>query len=210
MTDSTNTTAPFSASSSAGRDLARIVRINEEIKSIVAVAFKINIMALNAIFLAKRAGTTALGFGVLSNELRVFSQDLKTSMGGLSEVIHRAVTEVSVVLQDQRSIRLLAKAEADSGGNTQVRAALQAREDKMAAHQLSLASLRRQLKQVLENVAQLVELGGVLAKSAKIEAAYGQGFSAALSQVSGEFDGVVEEIRQSLANLNKSEFFAKR
>jgi len=57
---------------SAGQDLVRIVQINEEIKSIVAVAFKINIMALNAIFLAKRAGTTALGFGVLSNELRVF------------------------------------------------------------------------------------------------------------------------------------------
>ena len=36
----------------AGVDLLRIVRINEEIKSVVNVAFKINIMALNAIFLA--------------------------------------------------------------------------------------------------------------------------------------------------------------
>ena len=31
-------------------------------------------MALNAIFLAKRAGNAALGFGVLSNELRRFAQ----------------------------------------------------------------------------------------------------------------------------------------
>jgi len=52
-----------------GRELRRIVRTNEEIKSVVATAFKINLMAMNAIFLAKRAGQTALGFGVLSNEL---------------------------------------------------------------------------------------------------------------------------------------------
>jgi len=49
--------------------------------------------------------------------------------------------------------------------------------------------------------------GGVLAKSAKIEAAYGQGFAASLAQVSGEFDGVVEEIRGSLESLRRSAFF---
>lgn len=36
----------------AGSELRRIVLINEEIKSIVATAFKINLMAMNAIFLA--------------------------------------------------------------------------------------------------------------------------------------------------------------
>ena len=55
------TTLPeASADAGAGADLLRIVRINEEIKSVVGIAFRINIMALNAIFLAKRAGTTAL------------------------------------------------------------------------------------------------------------------------------------------------------
>ncbi len=199
-----------SRASTAGQDLVRIVRINEEIKSIVAVAFKINIMALNAIFLAKRAGTTALGFGVLSNELRVFSQDLKSAMGGLSGVIHEAVTEVSVVLKDQRLISLLNRAQEESGGNARVAAALELRQKQMVEHQSQLRAHRRQLKMVMENVAQLVELGGVLAKSAKIEAAYGQGFSNALGQVSGEFDGVVEDIRHSLVNLNKSEFFLQR
>ena len=37
-------------------ELAGIVLVNEEIKAIVATAFRINLMALNAIFLAKRAG----------------------------------------------------------------------------------------------------------------------------------------------------------
>jgi len=187
-------------------DLLRIVRINEEIKAVVGVTFKINIMALNAIFLAKRAGTAALGFGVLSNELRVFSQDLRTCMGALSGLIHRCVTEVSVVLQDIRHTRLLREAVAGSS-RPELTALVRRRELANGEHQARLASLRRQLQRALEDAFQLVELGGVLAKSAKIEAAYGQGFAGALAQVSGEFDGIVEEIRSSLQALQRSEFF---
>jgi methyl-accepting chemotaxis protein len=187
-------------------DLLRIVRINEEIKAVVGVAFKINIMALNAIFLAKRAGTAALGFGVLSNELRVFSQDLRTCMGALSSLIHRCVTEVSVVLQDIRHTRLMHQAVAGSS-RLDLAAVVRRREQANGEHQTRLASLRRQLKRALEDAFQLVELGGVLAKSAKIEAAYGQAYAASLAQVSGEFDGIVEEIRNSLLALQRSEFF---
>jgi len=190
----------------AGTDLLRIVRINEEIKAVVGVAFKINIMALNAIFLAKRAGTAALGFGVLSNELRVFSQDLRTCMGGLSVLIHRCVNDVSVVLQDIRHTRMLREAVAGSS-RPALAAAVRRREVANGEHQAHLAGLRRQLQRALEDAAQLVELGGVLAKTAKIEAAYGQAYAASLAQVSGEFDGVVEEIRNSLQALQRSEFF---
>lgn len=190
----------------AGTDLLRIIRINEEIKAVVGVAFKINIMALNAIFLAKRAGTAALGFGVLSNELRVFSQDLRTCMGGLNVLIHRCVNDVSVVLQDIRHTRLLRQAVSGSS-RPALAATVRRRESANNEHQAHLASLRRQLRRALEDAAQLVELGGVLAKTAKIEAAYGQAYAASLAQVSGEFDGIVEEIRNSLLALQRSEFF---
>jgi hypothetical protein len=190
----------------AGADLLRIVRINEEIKTVVGVAFQINIMALNAIFLAKRAGTAALGFGVLSNELRTFSQDLRSCMGALTVLIHRCVNEVSVVLQDIQHSRLLNEAVSLSArpGLSHV---ISRREKENVVHQERLAALRRQLLRALEDAFQLVELGGVLAKSAKIEAAYGQSFAGSLAQVSGEFDGVVEEIRNSLLTLRHSEFF---
>lgn len=190
----------------AGADLLRIVRINEEIKAVVRVSLRINIMALNAIFLAKRAGTAALGFGVLSNELRVFSQDLRSSMGALGELIHRCVTEVSVVLQDIRHLRLL-EAAAGTSPVPALAAVVRRREALGAEHRERLAGLRRQLQRALEDAFQLVELGGVLAKSAKIEAAYGQSFALPLAQVSGEFDGVVEEIRSSLQALQRSDFF---
>ncbi|HMT79796.1 MAG TPA: methyl-accepting chemotaxis protein [Azonexus sp.] len=204
MSTALSTTA--SKAPQAGVDLLRIVRINEEIKLVVGVAFKINIMALNAIFLAKRAGTAARGFGVLSNELRVFSQDLRDCMGSLTSLIHGCVNEVSLVLQDIRHTRLLRQA-AQMSPESQAVAVLAARELKNARQVQKMASLRKQLKRALEDAFQMVELGGVLAKSAKIEAAYGQSFAVPLAQVSGEFDTIVEEIRASLESLRRSAFF---
>jgi len=203
--------APLAAGSErSSLDLLRIVRINEQIKAVVAVAFKINIMALNAIFLAKRAGSAALGFGVLSNELRVFSRDLRTQMESLRQLIHSSVIEVSRLLQHSRYSRLLEAGAALSGGNARLAEVLKRREKESAQRIERLAKLRRDLKLSLEDAFQLVELGGVLAKSAKIEAAYGQSFASSLAQVSGEFDGIVEEIRVSLESLKKSNFFGGR
>ncbi|MEY2631713.1 MAG: hypothetical protein RIR00_367 [Pseudomonadota bacterium] len=195
--------------SGAGADLLRIVRINEEIKSVVSVAFKINIMAMNAIFLAKRAGNAALGFGVLSNELRVFSHNLRASMEALTKLIHRSVTEVSVLLQDQRFNRLLDSTASQCGDHPRLKKVMDARQRDAELHNEKLSALRRELRLAIESAFQLVELGGVLAKSAKIEAAYGQNFAASLTQVSGEFDGIVEEIRVSLESLRKSAFFSR-
>jgi hypothetical protein len=84
---------------------------------------------------------------------------------------------------------------------------LAAREVENDRHSARLLSLRKQLKRALEDAFQMVELGGVLAKSAKIEAAYGQSFAVPLAQVSGEFDEIVEEIRGSLEALRRSAFF---
>ena len=125
----------------AGVDLLRIVRINEEIKSVVNVAFKINIMALNAIFLAKRAGTAARGFGVLSNELRVFSQDLRDCMLALTGLVHGCVNDVSLMLQDIRHTRLLRQAVALSK-DAQMASVLARRETENERHAASLASQR--------------------------------------------------------------------
>lgn len=191
----------------AALDLLHIVRINEESKAVVAVAFKINIMALNAIFLAKRAGTAALGFGVLSNELRSFSSQLRETMLSLNGLIHSSVEEVSVLLQDARYNVVLRSAIALVPANIRLQAVLGRREQRTEEYRNKLSTLRRALRSSVEDAYRLVELGGVLAKSAKIEAAYGAGFSASLAQVSGEFDGIVEEIRGSLDILRKSSFF---
>ncbi|WP_374485809.1 chemotaxis protein [Zoogloea sp.] len=185
-------------------ELARIVRVNEEIKAVVATAFRINLMALNAIFLAKRAGNAALGFGVLSNELRRFAQDLTRHMASLREMTSGSVGSVTGVVQQQRIARILADALKLSGeGVPGAREARRRGAARLAEQQSRLRGLDLRLRAAVEETQQLVELGGVLARSAKIEAAYGGGFSAALMQVSTDFAEVIAQIKRSLEVLGK-------
>ena len=185
-------------------ELAGIVLVNEEIKAIVATAFRINLMALNAIFLAKRAGNAALGFGVLSNELRRFAQDLTRRMSSLRDMTSGSVGSVTGVVQQQRSTAILAEAIRLSGeGVPGVREARKRGALRLAEQQASLRALDMRLRAAVEETQQLVELGGVLARSAKIEAAYGGGFSPALMQVSTDFAEVIAQIKRSLEVLGK-------
>jgi len=186
-------------------ELVRIVCVNEEIKAIVTTAFRINLMALNAIFLAKRAGRAALGFGVLSNELRRFAQDLTQAMGALREMTAGSVGTVTALMQQQRRNAILyAAGEACQGRLVPGMAgATQRGEGRLRERLGRMKELDKQLREALADAAQLVELGGVLARSARIEAAYGGRYSVALMQVSSDFAGIISQIKQSLENLSR-------
>jgi hypothetical protein len=201
------------SSAEAGRELRRIVRINEEIKIVVATAFKINLMAMNAIFLAKRAGQSALGFGVLSNELRRFASDLQQQMAGLREATYGSVATVTAMLKQSRISRLLerARTEAQGEGKDLIQSLANRRDEStLAQSDEQMALLNRRLSHMIADTAQLVELGSVLARSAKIEAAYGGAFSVSLMQVSSDFETTIGDIQRSFENLtkNQSEDFA--
>jgi methyl-accepting chemotaxis protein len=193
-------------SQDSGRELRRIVRINEEIKIVVKTAYRINLMAMNAIFLAKRAGQSALGFGVLSNELRRFATDLEQQMITLGQATGGSVATVTAMVQEARIIRVLERARKLSNGKGKeiIDEFLRRRQDTVLSdRQDQVAALNRNLAMMIESTSRLVEMGGVLARSAKIEAAYGGGFSQSLKQVSSDFEGTIGEIRKSLDSLSK-------
>ncbi|HLA35772.1 MAG TPA: chemotaxis protein [Rhodocyclaceae bacterium] len=198
--------ADLRISGETGQELRRIVRINEEIKRVVNTAFKINLMAMNAIFLAKRAGQSALGFGVLSNELRRFATDLQQQMATLRETTYGSVSIVTALVKQMRISRILERTRkiSQGGGKTMVEALMRTREmSSLAQGQEQMNALNRRLSQMIADTAQLVELGSVLARSAKIEAAYGGSFSASLMQVSSDFEKTIGEIQRSLESLTK-------
>ncbi|MDO8932638.1 MAG: chemotaxis protein [Rhodocyclaceae bacterium] len=190
----------------SGRELRRIVRINEEIKIVVKTAYRINLMAMNAIFLAKRAGQSALGFGVLSNELRRFATDLEQQMIALGQATGGSVVTVTAMVKEARIVSVLerARAQSDGVGREIIDEFLRRRRTTtLTDRQDQVAALNRNLSMMIESTASLVEMGGVLARSAKIEAAYGGGFSQSLKQVSSDFEGTIGEIRKSLDSLGK-------
>lgn len=189
-----------------GGELRRIVRINEEIKSVVATAFKINLMAMNAIFLAKRAGQAALGFSVLSNELRRFAADLQRQMEVLRAMTYDSVASVTALVKHGRINRMIGRLRAETGGEAGQAVAryLQDRPSvDDAEREAVVEGQNRRLNQTIADTAQLVELGSVLARSAKIEAAYGGSFAPALMQVSSDFERIIADIQQSLTQLSR-------
>lgn len=190
----------------AAQELRRIVGINEAIKAIVTTAFKINLMALNAIFLAKKAGRAALGFGVLSNELRGFSVDLGKQMADLRSLTSGSVKIVTDGVMQTRRSRILDRTDRESKGRAREllhRAAADREEANLRRHGENLRALNRGLTLRLADTWRLVELGSVLARSAKIEAAYGGSFSAPLMQVSSDFEQTIGQIRAALELLRK-------
>lgn len=190
----------------AGQELRRIVRISEEIKRVVATAFKINLMAMNAIFLAKRAGQSALGFGVLSNELRRFATDLQTQMESLREMTYGSTSTVTALLKQarvNRSLELTLKTSKGEGRRIVEQMLRERHAESLADRQAQMHGVSRRLRAMIDSTAQLVELGSVLARSAKIEAAYGGSFSAALMQVSSDFEHTIAEIHRSLEQLSR-------
>ena len=190
----------------SGRELRRIVRINEEIKTVVKTAYRINLMAMNAIFLAKRAGQSALGFGVLSNELRRFATDLEKQMLDLGQATGGSVATVTAMVKEARIVNVMerARAQSDGAGREIIDEFLRRRRTTtLSDRQDQVAALNRNLSMMIESTSRLVEMGGVLARSAKIEAAYGGGFSQSLKQVSSDFEDTIGEIRKSLDSLGK-------
>lgn len=191
-----------------GRELRRIVRTNEEIKTVVTRASRINLMAMNAIFLAKRAGQSALGFGVLSNELRRFAIDLQKQMTQLREMTYGSVGTVTALVKQARINRALDRTRKDStgAGRKLIDDFMRGRHGQAnTRHREQIGALNRRLTQMIADTMQLVELGSVLARSAKIEAAYGGPFSTALMQVSSDFERTIGEIQHSLESLSKQQ-----
>ena len=179
--------------------LLRVVGINERIKGIAATAFQVNMMALNAILLARRAGRMALGFSVLSNELRDFIRRIEGAMGRLTELTQETVRDVSQQARQAQIQRSLRSAEVqlarhDHADPSALNQVLASRTRLAGLGTERAAALRKSMLSTLDDAWQLGQHGQVLARTARIEATYGGEFAGALTQVALDFDATIHEI----------------
>ena len=91
MVDVTSNTA------SQTSDLHRVVKANEDIKKVIRISSGVNLVALNAMLIAKRSGEKSRGFAVVSSELRVFSRKLEGAMTGLGALIFELVRDAAAM-----------------------------------------------------------------------------------------------------------------
>lgn len=177
----------------AQNDLARIVRINEQIKGVVRLARAINILALNAIIVSRRAGQVARSFGVISNELRIFSRELTQTMASLRQISYATVGRVSRYERYRRIHELM------NLTNLNVKTDLMSKQ--LTISNKRIKELRQdvfngydELTVFLDEAAQSGRFGTVISRSLKIEAAYGGTFSQSLMLVAQQFDSYIESI----------------
>lgn len=194
------------AGASVSGGLRHIVAVNEQIKSVIAMAFTVQAMSLNAILLSRRAGDVARGFGVLSGELRRFALELSASMVDLRVLTGRSVATVTSLVKQARMASILHRIDVGSGPAATAVNEVRCRHDRLVEGQARvLADVRRQLGLRLEALASAVMFGSVLARSARIEGAYGGAFAPQLTQVSDEFARTITAIGQALDGLRKAQ-----
>ncbi|TXI93551.1 MAG: hypothetical protein E6Q34_05425 [Burkholderiaceae bacterium] len=173
-------------------DLALSVSINHGLKQVIDISHQINLVAMNAILVAKRAGQQSSGFKVVAMELRVFSQKMEEIMFRLGELIFQLVKRIADLRKLQRILSLLQSTIRKSeGAATQLSQSLQSK----SAQYERLNELVNQEWERLQNEVKrslnLCSSGAMLSHNARIEAAYGGTMLADMQQVAGRIEEIM-------------------
>ncbi|QZA81593.1 hypothetical protein [Deefgea piscis] len=163
--------------------LQQSVLIHEEVKKVVVSCFEINLMGLNAIILAKKAGVHARGFGVISGELRSLSLALQAEMHRLGLLAQELLNSATTRLQAERRLARLTDAAAFSAEVAELLApAMEKTRNKMVVFKEG-----SKFGECLDDAYQTCTFGLVLARSARIESAYSGELRTILAELSEEF-----------------------
>ena len=163
--------------------LQQSVLIHEEVKVVVVSCFEINLMGLNAIILAKKAGVHARGFGVISGELRSLSLALQAEMHRLGLLAQELLNLATTRLQAERRLARLSDAAAFSAEVAELLApAMEKTRSKMVVFKGG-----SKFGECLDDAYQTCTFGLVLARSARIESAYSGELRTILAELSEEF-----------------------
>lgn len=191
-----------SNTASQASDLSRVVKANEDIKKVIRISSGVNLVALNAMLIAKRSGEKSRGFAVVSSELRVFSRNLEGAMTGLGALIFELVRDAAAMRKQYHERRHLLNIHTRGQQTRELMEPVLARMDERMHKTVGeIGRDWHQLRLQLNRVLQLCETGGSLSRSAKIEAVYGGDMSATLKQVANQIEETVNEIFSTLKLL---------
>lgn len=183
-------------------DLRRVVKANEDIKKVIRTSSWVNLVAINAMLIAKRSGERSSGFSVMSSELRVFSHKLEGTLTGLGNLIFGLVRDAAAMQKQCHEWNHL-RATMAHGPLMQERVepTLKNKEEIINEIRKAIRQDWRNLQLQLNCILQLCETGGFLSRSAKIEAVYGGEMSVTLKQVANKIEETVNEIISTLQLL---------
>ena len=181
------------------RVLEGVVGLQDVIRAISASVRQVNLVALNAIVLTESQQEGGRGFALVAQEMRALSGRLESEMSTLLSTSVAAVRTAAQLLSATRRRRLLA---------TCIRLAPQAaaRLDVEGPVRAARARVREAQAEVRKCLVETTKLGlmlTVVARFARLEAAYGDGIAEQLAVVSDDFARASANISGSLVSLSE-------
>lgn len=180
--------------------LSHTVSINESLKAIIAVADEIDLVAINAVLVAKRAGALSAGFHVVAVELRLFSNRVEQSMSLIGELINGLVRRIAELSKQDRRLRIWLAASARMGGGLD--ATLAVKQGQLSALADASHSDWQQLRLEIRGALSLCRYGIMLSNNGRIEASYGGTLLPEMSNIVGRIEDIVGQAVSSLKQLN--------
>ncbi len=173
-------------------DLALSVSINHGLKQVIDISHQINLVAMNAILVAKRAGQQSSGFKVVAMELRVFSQKMEEMMSRLGEMIFHLVKRIADLRKLQRNVHLLGSAiKKSAAAAMQLEQSFQLKNEQYAHLSERVNQEWEKLESEVKRSLNLCSSGAMLSHNARIEAAYGGTMLADMQQVAGRIEEIM-------------------
>jgi hypothetical protein len=173
--------------------LSELCRASE---NVLGCAFQLHILGLNARVMAARLGVEARGFATLSTEWVALGRKLDEQMHQLEAVSERLVRIIGGQSVLRRRQQLLAACDPDERVPALRRDLQQAK---------GLRAERLALRQLVSDAQRACTFGLVIARSAKIEAAWSHAARQALSNLALEFEVQLSTILPSLRRLSALE-----
>ncbi|MDI1279044.1 methyl-accepting chemotaxis protein [Methylobacter sp.] len=174
--------------------------ICEDIKLIIEIPFKTNLIAINAMLITRRAGIKSRGFSIIALELRLLSGRLRELMNEVSNVIALMIYDVVILCKTQRMMGYLQRA-LSGDQYAIIDSAISRKQADMNKLNQGIEEDLSSLLTTLENAYELCKTSEALSRNAKIEAAYGQELSGELKLVSERIETTMDEITASLKTL---------
>jgi hypothetical protein len=183
-------------------DLA--VSINEGLKNVITISSQINIVAMNAILVAKRAGQQSAGFRIVAMELRLFSQKIEERMAVLGTLIFQLVRSIAELQKMKKRLQLLT---ITMSKNAESKASLdKAFQQRQTAYLKKFTNAKDDwfnLKIEIERSYSLCSAGAMLSHNGRIEAAYGGAMLADMQHVATRIEEILHQTIVTIKQLNK-------
>ncbi|MEW6164393.1 MAG: hypothetical protein AB1642_04960 [Pseudomonadota bacterium] len=183
-------------------DITYAIRINSEIREVVHASKQINYIALNALLASRKAGERALGFAVVARQLRMLTHDLEQSMELLDGVIYGLTSTIASQIRDGR---LLENAHAAVSACARPPACAVRMENGLRQRTLRWQAKAEQgwgeFALHYKRACRHAEIGQVLSRNARVEAAHGGSMSGLLGQVAEQMEQSAGDVCARLRRL---------